>query len=502
VATMLPQVPNYLPQGAIDPFGSLLQGAQAGAQLANVEMARQQQAAQMAAMQQRAALEQQAAERAAANEAELQELQAVPFDQMSRQQQLRLLQLTNSEVSRAFISRQLEQIPTTVKANRARSYGGIVNALVLNPEVGVKRLRELAEAETNPQEKKAIEVALRAAEIDPFVAARTIHGMMDMLGGEETRKIADAVVNNLDRVGKPLYPRQPGKPMVVGGAVFFPETGEFKQPPRQSQLLSPEEEAQRARIAAAGRAPSAPREPAAPGAPVAVVDPATGRPVLVTREEALAGRMTPAAAMEGLTPKERQNREAKFPQATTALRTFDASSDTLIKELERLRDHPGLGSITGIAAGRIPGITPSGRAAEALFDKIVARGQFQELQNLRNSSPTGGALGNVSNAENDRLRQAFAALDRRQDAPDVKAAIDIAIGEIRGAKGRLRDAYDLTYEYRQGGGQSPAPAPAPGGGGFPTPPQVAIDALKAGRGTDAQFDAVFGPGAAARARGR
>lgn len=214
------------------------------------------------------------------------------------------------------------------------------------------------------------------------------------------------------------------------------------------------------RIAAAGRAP---REPAAPGAPVAVVDPVTGRPVLVSREEALAQRMTPAAAMEGLTPKERQNREAKFPQATTALRAFDASSDTLIKELERLRDHPGLESITGVAAGRIPGITRAGRAAEALLDKIVARGQFQELQNLRNSSPTGGALGNVSNAENDRLRQAFAALDRRQDAPDVKAAIDIAIQEIRGAKGRLRDAYDLTYEYRQGGGQAPAPAPAPGG---------------------------------------
>jgi hypothetical protein len=170
--------------------------------------------------------------------------------------------------------------------------------------------------------------------------------------------------------------------------------------------------------------------------------------------------MTPAAAMEGLTPKERQNREAKFPQATSALRTFESSSDTLIKDLERLRDHPGLGSITGFAAGRIPGVTSSGRAAEALFDKIVARGQFQELQNLRNSSPTGGALGNVSNAENDRLRQAFAALDRRQDAPDVKAAIDTAIGEIRAAKGRLRDAYDLTYEYRQGGGQAPA-APAP-----------------------------------------
>lgn len=490
---------NYQMQVAT-PFESVLQGMTAGAKLADIEAARAQQMAQTEAMRQRAALEQQAAQRAAANEAELQQLQAVPFEQMSRQQQLRLMQLSNSEATRAFISRQIEQVPAAIRTNRARSYGGIVNALVLNPEIGVKRLRELAEGEPDAAEKKALETAAQIAAMDPFAAARTLHGMMDMIGGDETRKIADAVVNNLERVGKPLYPKEPGKPILMSqGQVLVQDGVPIFTAPRQSQLLPPDEEAQKVRIAAAGRAP---RESAAPGAPVAVVDPATGRPVLVSREEALAKRMTPATAMEGLTPKERQNREAKFPQATSALRTFESSSDTLVKDLERLRDHPGLGSITGIAAGRIPGITPSGRAAEALFDKIVARGQFQELQNLRNSSPTGGALGNVSNAENDRLRQAFASLDRRQDAPDVKAAIDTAIGEIRAAKGRLRDAYDLTYEYRQGGDQAPAPSPAPSGGGFPAPPQAAIDALKAGRGTDAQFDAVFGPGAAARARGR
>jgi hypothetical protein len=391
---------------------------------------------------------------------------------MNQAQQARYMQLTNSEATRAFIARRIEQVPTTVMTNRMRGYASTVNALMMDPAVGVRRLRQVAEGEQDPEEKKALETVAQVAETNPLYAARMIHGMINEVGtrNKEVQGYSDAVVNFLDRAGKPLYPKEPGKPMVVGGSVFMPDTREFLQPPRQSQLLPPEEEAQKVRIAAAGRAP---RESAAPGAPVAVVDPATGRPVLVSREEALAGRMTPAAAMEGLTPKERQNREAKFPQATSALRTFESSSDTLVKDLERLRDHPGLGSITGIAAGRIPGITPSGRAAEALFDKIVARGQFQELQNLRNSSPTGGALGNVSNAENDRLRQAFASLDRRQDAPDVKAAIDTAIGEIRAAKGRLRDAYDLTYEYRQGGGQAPAapsgvrpaaPAPAPAGG--------------------------------------
>jgi hypothetical protein len=79
----------------------------------------------------------------------------------------------------------------------------------------------------------------------------------------------------------------------------------------------------------------------------------------------------------------------------------------------------------------------------------------------------------VSNAENDRLRQAFAALDRRQDAPDVKNAIASAISEIRGAKERLRDTYDMTYEYRNRGA---TPSPAPGRGGAPAPAQPAPQA--------------------------
>jgi hypothetical protein len=227
----------------------------------------------------------------------------------------------------------------------------------------------------------------------------------------------------------------------------------YRNAQRQERMLSPAEEAQRVRIAAASRAPVQPKEPPPPTAPVAVVDDATGQIKYVTREEALG--KTPATAIEGLTPKERQTREAKYPQATSAVKTFENTSDTLVTDLEKLAKHPGLSSITGIAAGRLPGITKEGREAEALFDKIVARGGFQELQTMRQASPTGGALGNVSNQEGAQLRQAFAALDRRQDAPSVRNAITDAIAQIRAAKENIRGAYDLTYEYKQ---QTAAPA--------------------------------------------
>jgi hypothetical protein len=208
--------------------------------------------------------------------------------------------------------------------------------------------------------------------------------------------------------------------------------------------------------AAAGRAPAQPR-PEQP--PVAVVDPTTGKQVFVTREEALRGRMTPAAAMESLPPKEIQKREAALPQATSAVQGFESKSDKFVADLMALRNHPGLSSITGIAAGRMPGLTADGRAAQALYDKVVAKGGFQALQDLRDASKTGGALGNVSNQEGKQLTASFASIDRRQDAPDVQAAIDQAIADIEGSKTRMREAYDSTYSYKSGGAAAPTPAP-------------------------------------------
>ena len=242
-------------------------------------------------------------------------------------------------------------------------------------------------------------------------------------------------------------------------ALGFPLTAagyaQYRDAQRQERMLSPAEEAQRVRIAQASRPPAQPKEPKEPPAPIPVVDPATGQVKYVPRDQAVG--MTPPQFMESLTPKERQQREAKFPQATSAVKTFESTSNTLIKDLETLSKHPGLGSITGIAAGRLPGITSAGREAEALFDKIVARGGFQELQNMRQASPTGGALGNVSNQEGAQLRQAFAALDRRQDAASVRKAITDAISQIRTSQQTIKDAYDMTYEYKQGGGGA-APA--------------------------------------------
>ena len=171
--------------------------------------------------------------------------------------------------------------------------------------------------------------------------------------------------------------------------------------------------------------------------------------IIVTKARAVAEGLTPAKAMEGLTPVQRQKLEASYPQATAALKGHQNKTALFIKDLEALRDSAGLDSVTGFAAGRAPGLTDDGRRTVALYDKIIAKGGFQSLQEMRDMSKTGGALGNVSDRENTQLKASFAAIDRKQNANDVRVAIDDLITELKGGVGRLQDAYDLTYEYKR-----------------------------------------------------
>jgi hypothetical protein len=178
-------------------------------------------------------------------------------------------------------------------------------------------------------------------------------------------------------------------------------------------------------------------------------------------------RMTPDGQLEAipggptttpLAPKELQAREAKYPAATTAVKTVESKADKLITDIETLKNHPGLASITGTVYGRTPSVTSEGRAAQALYDSIVARGGFQELSAMRAASPTGGALGNVSNQEGQQLKDAFGTLNRTQDANDLRTQLGRVAEDVRGAKTRIREAYDMTYDYKAGAPSAATPA--------------------------------------------
>ena len=170
-----------------------------------------------------------------------------------------------------------------------------------------------------------------------------------------------------------------------------------------------------------------------------------------------------------LSEKELAAREAKFPQATSALKAFDAKTSKFERDIDELiANEKGLNEITGFLAGRtdLSAMSGAGRRALALFNTITAKGGFSELQDMRNASPTGGALGNVSNQEGKQLIDSFGALSRTQNANDLRQSLTTARSDLQNLRQRMKEAYELTYEYKlgnTGGGTSSAAAPSSGG---------------------------------------
>lgn len=134
--------------------------------------------------------------------------------------------------------------------------------------------------------------------------------------------------------------------------------------------------------------------------------------------------------------------------------------DRLADATNRLLTHPGLDGITGLR-GKLPNIPGSDAAnASALLDTLKSQIGFSVLQSLRDSSKTGGALGNVSDKEGARLEANLAALDKAQSPEQFRDSLGQILQFTDQAKGRVREAFNLKHGDKQ---------PRPGGDG---PPRV------------------------------
>jgi hypothetical protein len=211
-------------------------------------------------------------------------------------------------------------------------------------------------------------------------------------------------------------------------------------------------------MANAGRTPA---QPAQPSAPVAVVD-ESGRVKYVTREQAMG--MTPATAIEGLSPKEIQKREAVLPQARQAVKTVGNTMSVIGETVDRLLANPeGLNGITGTIYGRTPAFTDAANTANADLEQLRNLAFVQGLTELRAASKTGAGVGNVSNREGERFENLKASLDRRQSKTDLENALRRLKEQASFTTQTMQEAFDETYKYKQ---TAPAPAATQGTGGF------------------------------------
>jgi hypothetical protein len=154
-------------------------------------------------------------------------------------------------------------------------------------------------------------------------------------------------------------------------------------------------------------------------------------------------------------------------EALTAMEGVTAKYDKTIELAERLLKNPALDSIIGNVQGNVPETVLSvlsQDAANALSDynTLLAVAGFQELQSMRDASPTGGALGQVSDSENRLLQQSAFASSRTQSEAKFRESLKTYLKLLRESKGRVENAYERTYGGRFTPQRAPAAAPAAG----------------------------------------
>jgi len=201
------------------------------------------------------------------------------------------------------------------------------------------------------------------------------------------------------------------------------------------------------------------RTPVQPSPPVAVVD-ESGKVKYVSREQAMG--MTPATAIEGLSPKDIQKREAVLPQARQSVKTINNTMSVIGETVDRILANPeGLDGITGVVYGRTPALTDAARKANADLEQLKNLAFVQGLTELRAASKTGAGVGNVSNREGDRFENLKASLDRTQSKTDLEDALRRLKGQAGFTSQSMQEAFDETYKYKQTAPSTQTPAATP-----------------------------------------
>lgn len=138
--------------------------------------------------------------------------------------------------------------------------------------------------------------------------------------------------------------------------------------------------------------------------------------------------------------------QGAFNQDTAQLQSSTANLDRLGSTVNQLLNHAGLGRITGLAGSlpNVPGL--AGADAQALLEKLKSQVAFDVLQDMRNNSKTGGALGNVSDAEGKRLEANLGALSNAQSLEQFKTELGNIAKFVDGAKDRLHAAYNMKHK--------------------------------------------------------
>jgi hypothetical protein len=158
--------------------------------------------------------------------------------------------------------------------------------------------------------------------------------------------------------------------------------------------------------------------------------------------------------------------EAADESAAARQQNVDTKGGVVVQDINRAIDQissnpmmtTGVGSQATSWIGGVPA-----QAVSSLLDTIRSNTGFDQLQQMREASPTGGALGPVSDTENKLLQSVLGSIDPKQPAPqlmdNLKRLKNIYLDVIHGpGNGPPREKLSFPSQWDQYAAPAAAPA--------------------------------------------
>jgi hypothetical protein len=180
--------------------------------------------------------------------------------------------------------------------------------------------------------------------------------------------------------------------------------------------------------------------------------------------------------------REGAEKRMALPKVETALKMQEVSDRVVVEDIDRalkMSENPWATGFTGNLSNYIAN-TP-GSNLSRMLDGIQANIGFDKLQDMRNNSPTGGALGAVTERELALLQSVFGSLTNSQSQEELQFNLN-RLKQIRQEYSALRrQAYESDVARF---GAANVPSPETGAGGVQQPANDPKAALKQKYGVD------------------
>lgn len=468
---------NYL-QNVADPFAQVLSGLKIGATMADMDIARAQQ-------QQQALAAQAAAQQKALADQAISAYMAKPPDQRTQEDTRQMIRFLPAEQVKNLIA--LDSTLSEDQRNNQVLFTGQVGSALKskNPEVAMDLVRQRFEAETNPQKKQGLKLLLDSIEKAPDSALEMLR-MSTLALGDKYEKAATAmfgappaaavgktISSEADKRAAGLINAKTGE--VLAGTYFVKE-GE--EPKLVKGEVAPEVK-DTFRILP-------PAEVKSKGLPIGTyqIDDKTGRITAIGG----GGVTVNMPAQIGSIPQDYrvvydQNRnpvsmevipgtktardiEVAAGKAATGAESTLLSSTIVLEDIGKLKKSilaqktiDPITGVTGSIAAQVPG--SARKSAEGLVRTIQANIGFDRLGQMRAESPTGGALGNITEQELKFLQSVLGSIDLDQKDADIVKNLD-RLQKIYNNIMKKAAAYPNAAQYGFGvKSASPAPSPIP-----------------------------------------